>query len=164
MPKPNIVTILQKDGRFNTLLTLLAETPLNEGGKKSIAAYIAENQGWTIFAPTDAAFARLDPLIIDGLAKDKKKLRHWLLSHAVKGEKVITSRDIEILLAQQGTISQVTCSGKELCIYYKGSSIYVQNAKVIETDKLGENGIIHVIHSVIDADMSDLCAKPVILM
>lgn len=58
----------------------------------------------------------------------------------------------------------MTCSGKELCIYSKGKSIYVQNAKIIDPNKLGDNGVFHVIDQVIDAEMSDLCAKPVILL
>jgi uncharacterized surface protein with fasciclin (FAS1) repeats len=99
---------------------------------------------YTVFAPTDAAFARLPKTTVDSLLADKAKLKGMLLSHVLEGKvsahAVGQMRDGEKVK---------TVSGKELTLGLKGNAITVNGANVTTRDMQAKNGVIHAIDNVI---------------
>lgn len=137
----NIVETAVRAGSFKTLATALTEAGLIETLK---------GEGpFTVFAPTDEAFAKLPKGALDGLLKDKEKLKSVLLYHVVSG-KVMAADVVKLKDAK-------TVEGSTVAITVKGSNVMVNNAKVIKTDILASNGVIHVIDTVI----MPMEAKPV---
>jgi uncharacterized surface protein with fasciclin (FAS1) repeats len=135
----NIVEIAAEDGRFTTLVAAvqaagLAETLSGEGP-------------FTVFAPTDEAFAALPEGTLDSLLlpENKQQLTDILLYHVVPG-KVMA----EDAIALDGQMADTALEGKQIAIKEDMGSVYLnENAKVIITDIEASNGVIHVIDSVI---------------
>jgi uncharacterized surface protein with fasciclin (FAS1) repeats len=97
---------------------------------------------FTVFAPTDEAFAKLGQKTIQDLLKDKKKLGDILKYHVVSGE-VMAEQAAKI----NGPVKTVL--GKEVMVQTSNGQVMVGNAKVIKTDIKCKNGVIHVIDTVI---------------
>jgi uncharacterized surface protein with fasciclin (FAS1) repeats len=97
---------------------------------------------FTVFAPSDDAFAKLPPGRLASLMKDKSALKEVLLYHVVTG--TLTSADIEKLNGK----SRKTAEGGDAKIMTSGAGIMVNNATVIKADTKASNGIIHIIDSV----------------
>ncbi len=96
---------------------------------------------FTVFAPTDDAFAKLPAGALDALLKDKAKLTAVLTYHVVPG-KVMAADVVKLDSAN-------TVNGKSVKIKVAGGTVMVDGAKVIKTDIKCSNGVIHVIDSVI---------------
>ena len=98
---------------------------------------------FTVFAPTDAAFAKLPPGALESLLKpeNKAKLQRILKAHVVAG-KVIANDVVK-------TKSATAVSGDVLMIASRDGAVTVDGAKVVKTDIAATNGVIHVIDSVI---------------
>ena len=96
---------------------------------------------FTVFAPTDAAFAKLPKGALDALLNDKAKLTAVLKYHVVPG-KVMAADVVNLKTAK-------TANGNSLTISAANGSVMVNNAKVIQTDIAASNGIIHVIDTVV---------------
>ena len=98
---------------------------------------------FTVFAPTDEAFAKLPPGTVEDLLKpeNKEKLVAILTYHVVPGT------DFASQIAKMKSVK--TVNGQTLAISVDGSTVMVGNAKVIKTDILCSNGVIHVIDSVL---------------
>ena len=94
---------------------------------------------FTVFAPTDEAFAKIPKADLDALLKDKKKLAAVLTYHVVSGK--IMAADVKAGMVK-------TVQGSELTISTT-SGVMVDKAKVIKTDIVADNGVIHVIDTVI---------------
>ena len=94
---------------------------------------------FTVFAPTDEAFAKIPKADLDALLKDKAKLTAVLTYHVVPGK--VMAADVKA-----GTVK--TVQGSELTISTAGG-VMVDGAKVTATDIVADNGVIHVIDSVI---------------
>lgn len=123
-------------GTFKTLATALTE-----------AGLIATLKGpgpFTVFAPTDEAFAKVPKSDLDALLKDKKKLAAVLTYHVVPGK--VMAADVGKLL--DGTKVK-TVEGREFKLGLKGGKVTVDNANVVRTDIEATNGVIHVLDSVI---------------
>lgn len=104
---------------------------------------VLEGQGpYTVFAPTNAAFAKLPAGTLEDLLKpeNKAKLAAILTYHVVSGK---------VLAADVKTMKAKTVNGKELDIKVDGSNVTINGAKVVKTDILGKNGVIHVIDTVL---------------
>ena len=136
-----IVDIAVADGRFMTLATALQAAGLVE---------ILQGAGpFTVFAPTDEAFAKLPAGTIEALLADIPSLSEILLYHvvpgAVKAEQVVTLSSAE------------TAAELPVAIKVVDGKVFVNQAEVIITDIEASNGIIHVIDSVIlpPADIVD---------
>ena len=101
---------------------------------------------FTVFAPTDEAFAKLPPGTLEDLLKpaNKDKLRRILTYHVVPGR--VTAADVMKLTSAKAV------SGDTIDIKATGGSVMVEDAKVIKTDVSASNGVIHVIDSVILPD------------
>ncbi len=97
---------------------------------------------FTVFAPTDEAFAKLPAGTLESLLKpeNKEKLKGILLYHVVPAQ---------VMAADVKTMRAKTAGGKELSIKVEGGSVMVDNAKVVKTDVTASNGVIHVIDTVV---------------
>ncbi len=98
---------------------------------------------FTVFAPTDEAFAKLPAGTVEGLLRpeNKAKLQAILTYHVVPG-KVMASQ-------VTGLTSAKTVNGKSLSVSVKDGGVKIDDAKVVKTDILTSNGVIHVIDSVV---------------
>ena len=96
---------------------------------------------FTVFAPTDAAFAKLPAGTVEGLLKDPEKLKSILLYHVVSG-KVMAADVVKMKTAK-------TVEGASIKIHVAGGQVTVDNAKVVKTDIVCDNGVIHVIDTVL---------------
>jgi uncharacterized surface protein with fasciclin (FAS1) repeats len=139
-PKPaaapggkNIVGTAVAAGQFTTLVSLLK--------KAGLAGALTGKGQLTVFAPTDAAFAKVPKATLAALAKDRKKLRAVLLYHVVKG-KVTAAKVVKLRSAK-------TLEGDAVKIKVKGGSVYLDGAKVTAPDVMASNGVIHVINRVL---------------
>ncbi|MEO8165944.1 MAG: fasciclin domain-containing protein [Betaproteobacteria bacterium] len=94
---------------------------------------------FTVFAPTDAAFAKLPPGALDALLKDKEKLKDVLTYHVVPGK---------VMAANVTTGDVKTVEGKSIDVQVKGGKVTTDKANVIKTDIVASNGVIHVIDTV----------------
>ena len=128
----DIVETAISAGQFKTLVTALQEANLVDTLKG--------DGPFTVFAPTDAAFAKLPAGALDALVKDKDKLAAVLTYHVVPG-KVMASQ------VKPGKVK--TVQGESLNVSTQGGSVMVDNAKVVKTDIGASNGVIHVIDTVI---------------
>jgi len=119
-------------GSFNTLAKALTEAGLVET--------LRGPGPFTVFAPTDEAFAKLPPGTLEVLLKDKDKLRAVLTYHVVAG-KVMAVDVVKLTSAK-------TIQGQDLRISTM-DGVKVNQAKVIKTDVVASNGVIHVIDAVV---------------
>ena len=101
---------------------------------------------FTVFAPTDEAFAKLPQGTLDDLLKpeNKARLRRILTYHVVPGR--VTAADVVKLKSAKAV------SGDTIAISANGGSVTVDGARVVKTDINTSNGVIHVIDSVILPD------------
>lgn len=132
-----IVDIASKDERFKTLVDLLKTANLVD---------LLQGEGpFTVFAPVNDAFAKLPKETVAELLKpeNKDKLADILKYHVVPGK--ITSKDIIELNGKQLKMS----NGKVAKIEVKNGDIYINGAKIIVTNIETDNGVIHVIDTVI---------------
>lgn len=127
----DIVDTAVSAGQFKTLATALQAAGLVETLK---------GKGpFTVFAPTDEAFAKIPKAQLDALLADKAKLTAVLTYHVVAGK--VMAADVKA-----GKVK--TVQGKELTITTTGG-VMVDQAKVVKTDIVADNGVIHVIDSVV---------------
>ena len=98
---------------------------------------------FTVFAPTNAAFAKLPAGTVEDLLKpeNKEKLKALLLYHVHAGAG-IKAADVK-------TMKLSTANGADLDIKAEGGNVMVNNAKVIKTDVMASNGVIHWIDAVV---------------
>ena len=129
----DIVDIAVADGRFTTLVTALQVAGLVDTLK---------SEGpFTVFAPTDDAFAALPEGTLDSLLADPQALGDVLLYHVVPG-KVMAADVVNLTSAD-------TALGQPASISVDGDAVKIDDAQVIITDIEGTNGVIHVINAVI---------------
>ncbi len=98
---------------------------------------------FTVFAPTNAAFAKLPAGTVEDLLKpeNKEKLRAILLYHVHVGDAIL-AKDVK-------TMSLTTANGKALSVGADGGNVTINNARVIKTDVVCTNGVIHWIDTVL---------------
>ncbi len=129
----DIVDTAVAAGNFKTLAAALQAAGLVETLK---------GKGpFTVFAPTDEAFAKLPAGTVEALLKDKEKLTKILLYHVVSGN--VMAKDVVKLKSAK------TVQGSSVKITAKNGKVMVDNANVVKTDIAASNGVIHVIDSVI---------------
>jgi len=128
-----IVQTAQEAGAFNTLLAAL--------GAADLTSALEGTGPFTVFAPTDDAFAQIDPEVLNDLIGDPDLLARVLTYHVVEGE--FTSTDVA------GLNSAPTLNGKDVSLSFDGTTVMVDDAKVIQANVEASNGIIHVIDQVL---------------
>jgi transforming growth factor-beta-induced protein len=135
LPRANIVDTAKSAGTFKTLLAAAQAAGLVDA--------LSGKEPLTVFAPTDAAFAKLPAGTVENLLKheNKEKLAAILTLHVVSGRRLAK----DVLAARE----LATLNGKSLKIAMSGDSATVGCATISATDILAGNGVIHVIDSVI---------------
>ena len=129
----DIVDTAVAAGSFKTLARLLTDAELID---------VMKGPGpYTVFAPTDEAFAKVPKAVLDGLAKDKAKLQSVLTYHVLTSK--WTTDDIK-LVKQTGT-----AQGKPVTFGEAGGVLTVNGAKVVKANIDCTNGIVHVIDAVL---------------
>jgi len=129
----DIVQTAQEAGSFETLLTAL-----------EVAGLTSALQGsgpFTVFAPTDDAFAAIDPEVQNDLLGNSEILNAVLTYHVVPGR--FTAADVV------GPGGATTLNGKDVGLSFDGTNVMVDDAMVIAADVEASNGIIHVIDRVL---------------
>jgi uncharacterized surface protein with fasciclin (FAS1) repeats len=127
----DIVDTAVDAGSFKTLATAL--------GAAGLVETLKGKGPFTVFAPTDEAFAKIPKADLEALLKDKAKLTAVLTYHVVSGN----------VMAADVTAGKVkTVQGSDITVTTKGG-VMVNKAKVIKTDIVADNGVIHVIDTVI---------------
>jgi transforming growth factor-beta-induced protein len=133
MELKSIVEIASEDGRFSTLVAALSAAELVD---------TLQGEGpFTVFAPTDEAFARLPEGTVEALLNDIPTLSNILLYHVVPG-KVMASSVVSLNSAD-------TAAGEQVQIKVMDGKVMVNDAQVVITDIEASNGVIHVIDTVI---------------
>lgn len=131
--KKNIIETAVSAGNFTTLAKALTEAGLLETLK--------QEGPFTVFAPTDDAFAKIPQQDLANLLRDKEALKQVLLYHVVSG-KVLSADVVKLTSAK-------TVQGSDVKIMVQDNNVMVNAAKVIAVDVEASNGVIHVIDRVI---------------
>lgn len=132
MGKSDIVDTAVNAGQFNTLAKALTAAGLVDTLKGP--------GPFTVFAPTDAAFAKIPPAQLNALLADKAMLVKVLTYHVVPGR---------VVAADVKTGQVKTVEGESLNVKASNGGVTVNNANVVKTDILASNGVIHVIDTVV---------------
>ena len=132
-PAKNIVQTAVAAGSFKTLVSLV-----NQAG---LTGALSGPGPLTVFAPTDAAFAKVPKAMLAALAKNKSKLKAVLLYHVVSG-KFTAAQALK-------RKSLTTLEGGTLSIRTRDGNVYVNRARVIKANVVASNGVIHVINQVL---------------
>ncbi|MDO4263129.1 MAG: fasciclin domain-containing protein [Deinococcus sp.] len=129
----SIAGIVANDPNFSTLLTAVQAAglteELNSGGP------------YTVFVPTNAAFAKVPKAQLNALLNDREQLRSVLLYHVVPGS--VTSKQVVTL------DSATTANGASVNIMTKGGKVMVDGATVTKADVRASNGVVHVVDTVL---------------
>ena len=134
-PMKTIVEVAVDAGNFTTLVTAL-----------KAAGLVDALQGpgpFTVFAPTDAAFAKLPPGTVETLLADPERLASILTYHVVAGK--VLAGDIVRGKGARPT----TLNGQSLAVSVRGGKVFVNSSQVTTADIAASNGVIHVIDTVL---------------
>ena len=133
--RPDIVDTAVEAGSFGTLATALEAAGLIDTLKG--------DGPFTVFAPTDEAFAKLPESTVEDLLRpeNRDQLTAIVTYHVVPGS----------VMAKQvvGLSEAATVNGQSVGISFDGATVQVDNANVVATDIMASNGVIHIIDSVI---------------
>ena len=127
-----IVDVAVANGNFKTLVAAVKAAGL--------ADTLSSPGPFTVFAPTDAAFAKLPAGTVDALLKDIPKLKAILTYHVVSG--AVMAKDVKTGMVP-------TVNGQSLDVKADAMGVMVNNAKVVTADVKASNGVIHVIDTVL---------------
>lgn len=128
----NIVEIASANPNFSTLVSLL---------KKADLVSTLEGEGpFTVFAPTNEAFAAIPASTLEELSNDPAKLKAVLLYHVVSGK---------VMSAQVKPGNVATVEGADIQVTDKDGKMYINDAQIVTADIDASNGVIHVVDKVI---------------
>jgi uncharacterized surface protein with fasciclin (FAS1) repeats len=136
-PSMSLVDVASANGNFTTLVGALQATGLD-----TVLSNV--DNDYTVFAPSDAAFAKLTAGTLESLTTEQ--LTDILMYHVLPG-KVLA--DGAITLAQSSTNIAETANGDNIALSFSNSTLFVNGAKVSTADVMADNGVIHVIDNVI---------------
>ena len=128
-----IVDVAVADGRFTTLVAALQAANLVET--------LSGDGPFTVFAPTDDAFAKLPAGTVDALLADIPALTDILLYHVVPGE--LLAEDVVLLDRAE------TLLGENVMIKVQDGNVFINDSLVVITNIVADNGVIHVIDTVL---------------
>lgn len=132
---PDVLDVALEADDFNTLVTAVIEADL--------VAALKGDGPFTVFAPTDAAFAALPEGVLEGLLNDKEQLANVLLYHVVSGK--VMAEDV---VTMDGAMVD-TLLGEKIEISIEDGMVYINDSQVVVTDIEASNGVIHVIDTVL---------------
>lgn len=139
-PPMSIVDVAVDAGSFQTLVAALQATGLD-----SVLA--DTDQEFTVFAPSDAAFALLGQETIDSLLQDTDALSNILLYHVIQGSTILQDGAVSAAQSQNNIVTMA--NEQQAALSLSGSTLYVNKSAVSLTDIMADNGVIHVIDQVI---------------
>ncbi|NBY64636.1 MAG: fasciclin domain-containing protein [Betaproteobacteria bacterium] len=148
MKKALIASVLAFGMTLSVQAADIVDTAVAAGSFKTLAAALGaaglvdtlKGKGpFTVFAPTDEAFAKIPKADLDALLKDKAKLTSVLTYHVVSGK---------VMAANVKAGKVKTVQGSELTVS-TSMGVMVDKAKVVKTDIAADNGVIHVIDTVL---------------
>ncbi len=128
-----IAGLVSADPQFSTLLTALKAAGLDQT--------LAGAGPFTVFAPTNAAFAKVPKDALNALLNDKEQLKKVLLYHVVSGD--VTAAQVVNLT------SATTLEGSDVKISASGGTVMINDATVTKADVMATNGVVHVIDTVL---------------
>jgi uncharacterized surface protein with fasciclin (FAS1) repeats len=129
----DIVETATAAGQFTTLTKLVK--------RAGLVSALQQRGPYTVFAPTDAAFAKLPKRKLKALTGNKAKLKSVLLYHVV-AKKLPAAKVVKRKGAK-------TLNGKRVRFRVRGGDVFVNRAKVTTADVMASNGVIHVINRVL---------------
>jgi len=132
-PQKNLVETAAGAPQFSTLVSLVK--------KAGLVSTLSGRQSYTVFAPTNAAFAKVPRRTLTALANNRAKLKAVLLYHVVRG-KVPASKVVRLDSAR-------TVNGASVEIDVRKGKVYVNDARVTKADIKASNGIVHQINRVL---------------
>ncbi|MFL5818101.1 MAG: fasciclin domain-containing protein [Conexibacter sp.] len=132
-PQKNLVETAAGAPQFSTLVSLVK--------KAGLVSTLSGRTKYTVFAPTNAAFAKVPKRTLNALAKDRAQLKAVLLYHVVKG-RVPASKVVRLTSAR-------TVNGASVTIKVRNGKVFVNNARVTKPDIKASNGIVHQINRVL---------------
>lgn len=132
-PQKNIVQTAAGAPQFSTLVRLVR--------RAGLVSTLSGRTKYTVFAPTNAAFAKVPRRTLNALAADRAQLRAVLLYHVVSG-KVPASKVVRLTSAR-------TVNGASVTIDVRNGKVFVNNARVTKPDIRTSNGIVHQINRVL---------------
>jgi len=128
----DIVETASTSGSFKTFLAAAKAAGMTETLKNS--------GPYTVFAPSDSAFNQLPPGTVSSLMKDKEKLAQILAHHVIPGK--VTVADVK-----PGKVQ--TIHGDMVTLKSDNGKVTVENANVVQSDMMADNGVIHEIDAVV---------------
>jgi uncharacterized surface protein with fasciclin (FAS1) repeats len=132
-PQKNIVQTAAAAPQFSTLVKLVKAAGL--------AGALSGRTKLTVFAPTNAAFAKVPKATLAALGKNKALLKKVLLYHVVRGElkasQVVKRHALE------------TLEGADVTIKVRHAKVYVNKAQIVKANVFASNGVIHVVNAVL---------------
>ena len=131
--KQTIAKTAAGSNQFDTLVSLL--------DKAGLVATLDGKGPFTVFAPTDAAFAKVPKSTLDALGNDPEQLKAVLLYHVAAGK--LTAKKV----VKRSSIKTVNGASVKVRVTKKG--VKVNNARVVKADVKASNGVIHVINKVL---------------
>jgi uncharacterized surface protein with fasciclin (FAS1) repeats len=132
-PSKNIVETAAGSKQFSTLVSLVK--------KAGLVNTLSGSTDYTVFAPTNAAFAKVPKKTLNMLLENKSMLRKVLLYHVLPGK--VPASKVTM------TKSAKTAEGASVQFSVRGMSAYVNESKIVKTDIECSNGLIHVINAVL---------------
>ena len=130
---PSIAAVASSTPQLSTLLALVK--------KAGLAETLSKPGAYTVFAPTNAAFARIPKATLNALAKNPAKLKRVLLYHVVAG-KVTAAKVVKLRSAK-------TLAGPAVQIRVSGTTVRINTARVTKADVMASNGVVHVLDRVL---------------
>ena len=142
-----IVDVAVGNEDFSTLVTALKAADL--------VGALQGDGPFTVFAPTNEAFAKIDPNTLNSLleVKSQKALANILTYHVISGK--INAADVVSALDKgNGTVELKALNGQVLTVAQKDGKIWLKDlngnySEIVATDVMGSNGVIHVINTVV---------------
>ena len=142
-----IVDVAVGNEDFSTLVTALKAADL--------VGALQGDGPFTVFAPTNDAFAKLDPNTLSSLleAKNQKALANILTYHVIPGK--LTATDVvSALKSGNGSVDLTALNGQVINVMQKDGKIWLKDlngnySEIVATDVMGSNGVIHVINTVV---------------
>lgn len=132
----DITQVAASSSQFSTLVALLK--------KAGLASALKQKGPFTVFAPTNAAFAKLPKATLDAVGSNPALLKKVLTYHVVKGK--VTASTVVTLNGK----SAKTLSGSSVKVGVRGGKVYLNGTtRVTKTDVMASNGVIHVINRVL---------------
>jgi len=139
-PPASIVDVAVSNGSFTTLVAALQATGLD-------TVLDDQESTFTVFAPTDAAFALLGQDAIDELLADPDTLKDILLYHVISGSEIL--QDAAITVAQSESNKVDMANERQTALTLADSRLYINKSAVSLADVMADNGVIHVVDQVI---------------